>query len=249
MNEFVKDIIISLISGLIYSLITFLLTKTYLGFKNFRGLKNMVRLNKDCYSSGIINVFQNRKAYAQHKDHGTSIEYMLKAEHNLIYIGYWLASATEMDDYKSAIKKLVEEKITVTLVLLNPYNVNSLDICSKYIGISSDAIKNRINCILPDLFNLKEELGSNSKYLVIKIHNEPLTTSVFILDYNKKEKCRVLLDYKLFSSTRSDSYGIEFQNNEKIITNKIVTSYRELEKKSLEINSLSEIHSQKNFTK
>lgn len=54
---------------------------------------------------------------------------------------------------------------------------------------------------------------------------------------------------KLFSSTRSDSYGIEFQNNEKIITNKIVTSYRELEKKSLEINSLSEIHSQKNFTK
>lgn len=130
MKEFATEIIIALISGFISSAITFCITKTYLGFKNFRGLKNMVRLNKDCFSSGIINVFQNRKAYAQHKDQGTSIEYLLKAEHSVAYVGCWLASATEMGDYKKAIKKLTEEKITVTLVLLNPYNNNSLDICS-----------------------------------------------------------------------------------------------------------------------
>ena len=61
MKEFATEIIIALISGFISSAITFWITKTYLGFKNFRGLKNMVRLNKDCFSSGIINVFQNRK--------------------------------------------------------------------------------------------------------------------------------------------------------------------------------------------
>ena len=63
--------------------------------------------------------------------------------------------------------------------------------------------------------------------------------------YNKKEKCRVLLDYKLFSYTRSDSYGIEFQNSDKKLTKRIVESYRDLEKKSIEVNTLSEIHTKK----
>ena len=93
------------------------------------------------------------------------------------------------------------------------------------------------------MFSLKKELGNDSKYLVIKVHDEPITTSAFLLDYNNKENCRALLDYKLFNKTRSDSYGIEFKNSNKIITNKIVESYRELEKSSIEINSVSELHS------
>lgn len=241
-----KNILLELFVNLLVGLITFVATKMYIGHKNFKGIKNAARLNKDCYHGGIINIFPNRKAYSQHKDHGTSSEYILKAEHNILYIGFWLASGIEMGNLKESIKKLISEQKTVTLVFLNPYNPNSIETCSNYIGVSSESIKIRINTALGDILKFKNELPEDEKhYLIIKTHNIPLSTSAFIIDYNKTKKCRILLDYKIYNCSREDSYGIEFENTEKIITQKILKSYRNIDKQSKEIHNLSDIHSNK----
>lgn len=240
-----KEIIINIVSNIIVAILTFIATKLYFGYKNFKGIKGAARLNKDCFTGGIINIFPNRKAYAQHKDHGTSSEYVLKADHDMIYVGYWLASGTELGNLKKSIKVLVSKKKTVTLVFMNPYNNQSLTICSKYIGVSAQSIKSRILQVLKDLIELKSTLHDNSRYLIIKVHDVPLATSAFLLDTNEITNCRILLDYKLYNGSREDSYGIEFENKEKDITNKVFKSYMSIEEGSTEIHSLADLHSTK----
>lgn len=235
------ELAIGIISNIIVAILIFFGTKLYLGYKNFKGIKGAARLNKDCFCAGIINVFPNRKTYAQHKDHGTSSEYILKAEHNIIYVGYWLSSGTELGNLKKAIQDSVSKKKTVTLVFMNPYDAASLSICSKYIGIDAQNIKSRILNVLEDLLKFKNTLNSNTRYLIIKVHNIPLSTSAFLLDTDLPRKCRILLDYKLYDCSREDSYGIEYENAEKEITKKILASYMSIEKNSIEINSIEEI--------
>lgn len=237
-----KDIIVAIVSGLICSALTLLVSRLYFGYKHFGGIKNTARLNKDCYRAGIINVFPDRKAYIQHKDHGNSNDYILKAHHNVLYVGYWLATAAEIGELKQTIKQLVSKQITVTLVFISPKNKYSLDICSNYIAISSEQIAQRVKTVIENLLEFRETLESdNKKYLEIKTHNIPLSTTAFIIDKDNVESCRILLDYKVFGCSRESSYGIEFFNKTKTVTNKLVSSYINIEKNSKEIKSIQDL--------
>lgn len=238
----IKEIVIGIIATLVSSLITFLITKSLLGFKQFNGIKNMVRLNKDCYDSGIINVFASRKVYTQHKDHGTSNEYISKAENSLLYVGYWLAAATEIGEMSDTIIKLVDRQVNVTLVFLSPKDGEGISACSDFVNIESSQVKNRIETAITKMIDLKNTMPpEKQKLFTIKIHNVPLNTTAFIIDSNNSEKCRILLDYKSYKANREESYGIEFQNGNKTITKKVLESYIRISQKAKEVNEISDL--------
>lgn len=239
----IKEIIISIVSGLIGTGLTLLLSKIYFGYKHFGGIKKTARLNKDCYNAGIVNFFPDRKAYIQHKDHGKSNEYISRANHSVLYVGYWLATATEIGELTKTISDLLNNQITVTLVFISPDDKSSLEICSKYIGIRSNQIATRVKDVIKNLLDFKNSLTSEqSKYLVIKIHNIPLSTTAFIIDHSKPEECKILLDYKIYNGSRENSYGVEFKNSKRSVTNKLLQSYLSISKSAVEINDKEDLH-------
>ncbi len=237
-----KEIVFGIICNIIVAFLTWIITKTYHGYKSFKGIKHAARFNNDCFKAGIINVFPTRKTYGEHKDHGTSSEYISRAEHSVLYVGYWLASGTEMGNLKETIRNLTADRKTVSLIFINPYNDNSLLTCSDYIGISSEAIKSRVKTVIKDLLDFKKQLGENSHYLIIKIHEVPLSASAFILDDTTSKKCRILVDYKIYKKSREESYGIEFQDANKVITKRMLDSYKIIANEAKEINNIFELH-------
>ena len=237
-----KELVIGIISSIVSAFLTWIATKAYVGYKSFKGIKHAARFNKDCFDAGIINVFPTRKTYVQHKEHGTSSEYISRAEHSVLYIGYWLASGIDMGNLKETIKKLTKDKKTVTLVFINPHNKISLSTCSDYIGISSGKIKSRVKTAIKEVLDLKKQLGEDSHYLIIKIHDVPLSASAFVIDDTMSKKCRILVDYKLYKKSREESYGIEYQNTNKIITKRMLESYKSIANSAIEIADISELH-------
>jgi hypothetical protein len=238
----INEIIIGTIGSIVGAIITLVCTKLFWGFKHFRGIKKVARLNKDCYNAGIINVFSNRNAYIEHKDHGKSINYISKANHTVLYVGYWLATSTEIGELKETITQLINKQITVTLVFISP-NDSSLEICSKYIATKPDEIKTRVKFVLKDIIQFKKNLDSDiAKYLIIKVHNIPLSTTAFIIDSSSQNDCKILLDYKIYNGSRESSYGIEYSNSKKTITQKVLNSYLSIAKSAIEINDVGQIN-------
>lgn len=238
----IREVIIGVICTIISSILTIAITKLFLGYKNLHGIRKTARFHKDCYTSGIINVFPDRKAYIQHKDHGKSNEYISRASHSVLYVGYWLATSIELGEITSTVKSLIDKQITVTLVFLAPNDKSCLEICSKYIAVEPIEIQERIETALKRILEFKKTLDSDqSKFLVVKTHNVPLSTTAFVIDYAYDNQCKVLLDYKIFNGTRESSYGIEYQNSKKTITSKILKSYISVSKSAIEINNMEDI--------
>jgi len=146
------------------------------------------------------------------------------------------AQFVEMDDLSFE----EQHKAVEALVFMNPNNNTSLVFFSQYVGICAEDIKKRILLVLKDLINFKKELPRDeSRYLIIKVHNVLLSTSAFILDSTMIEKCRILLDYKIYNGSREDSYGIEFEKRDKIITKKLYASYKAIENDAEEIDDIN----------
>lgn len=241
-----KEIIVAIISGVlcnfICSLIILFFSRIYFGYKHFGGIRKTARLNKDCCNAGIVNIFPDRKTYIQHKDHGKSNEYISQATHSVLYVGYWLATATEIGELKETIKLLTKKQITVTLVFISPADQSSLNICANYIDTKPGEIATRVSTAIINLLEFKESLAPDQrKYLVIKTHTIPLSTTAFVVDHIEAEKCRILLDYKVFNGSRESSYGIEFQNSNRVVTNKLLQSYLAISNQANEINCFDDL--------
>ena len=115
----IENLVCGIIGSIVAAIIITIASKVYLGVSGFRGLKNTVRLIRDSYKGGIVNIFPNRKSYIQHKDHGTETQYISKCKSKLMYIGYWLAHGTPLNasaflidyDSKKEMRILVDYKI------------------------------------------------------------------------------------------------------------------------------------------
>ena len=87
--------------------------------------------------------------------------YISKANHSVLYVGYWLATSTEIGEVKNTIKKLVQKQITVTIVFISPNDKATLEICSKYINVDSNTISTRVKYVLEDVLKFKNSLNEN----------------------------------------------------------------------------------------
>ena len=209
----IENLFCGIIGSIIAAIIIAIGSKVYLGVADFRGLKNTVRLIRDSHKGGIVNIFPNRKFYIQHKDHGTETQYISKCKNKLMYIGYWLAHGTEMGDVLGTLQKLILEKKDVEVILLNPDNSTLIAEMADFLKIDDMEIQQRIKNSLAKLWKLKNALPDESKiHFIIKLHDIPLNSSAFLIDYDSKKEMRILVDYKIYNQEREKSYGIEFKN-------------------------------------
>ncbi|MCD7994672.1 MAG: hypothetical protein LUK37_23975 [Clostridia bacterium] len=222
----IANLVCGIVGSIVATIIITVVTKVYLGISNYRGLKGSIRLLRDCYEGGIVNVFPCRKTYVQHKDHGTETQYISRSSNKLLYVGYWLAHGTEMGNIKQTIQKLIFDGKDVELVLLNPDNVALLVEIADYMQIDYNEMKQRINTCLSKMFKLKCDLPSELKeHFHIKIHNVPINASAFLIDYDSEKEMCILVDYKIYNQEREKSYGIEFRDRSKIMTKSLRESY------------------------
>jgi len=220
--DFWKGVLASIIATISFSLAV----QLYRGSRGYLGIRKTIRLINDCNNSGIVNVFSSRQSYLKQKEHGTAANYISQTNSCLYYIGFWLASSTEVGTVLNKIETLIYESKKVYIVFIDPTFTPLLDQLSIYLGLSSVEITSRVEYALNKLIILKK--GLSEKYsgnLIIKSHRVPLSTSAFIIDPEDKKKCKILIDYKIYGCSRDDSYGIEFKGRDKIITSKVINSY------------------------
>lgn len=221
-----RDLLIGVLSSVICGIITWIALRLYTGGKYFGGLHKLARLIKDCSKAGLINVFPSRKTYLQHKDHGTAAEYIRKCNHHLYYVGYWLASSISFGEIIKSFECLLKNHTSITVVFIDPNNHAILETCSKYLGTTSDELKNRILFSLKKVAELRSSLDlEHQKYLSIKVHCVPLSASAFVIQQTDKKETRILMDCKLYDLCRDESYGLELKDESKEITQKALKSY------------------------
>lgn len=224
-----RDLFIGALGSILGSIATFFALRFYTGGKYFGGLYKLVRLIRDCSTAGVINVFPSRKTYLQHKDHGTAAEYIRKCDHSLYYVGYWLASSISFGQILKSFKALLERQTSVTVVFIDPDNHEILETCSKYLGTTPGELRGRIQYSIEQVTKLKASLkAEDQKYLTIKLHNVPLSASAFVIQQTDPRETRVLMDHKLYSLCRDESYGLELKDESKEITQKAMQSYLEI---------------------
>lgn len=234
------DLIIGVLGSIIGSIITCIALRIYTGGKYFGGLYKLARLIKDCSKAGIINVFPSRKTYLQHKDHGTAAEYIRKCNRSLYYVGYWLASSISFGEILKSFEGLLKNHTSVTVVFIDPNNRDILETCSKYLGTTSDELRNRIQFSLEKVAELKSSLEAEcQKYLSIKVHCVPLATSAFVIQQADSKETRVLMDYKLYDLCRDEGYGLELKDESKAITQKAMKSYLKICQEATEYKGMN----------
>jgi len=221
-----SNLLIGVLASIIATFIISLFVWLYRGSKGYLGIRKTIRLINDCNKSGIINIFPSRKSYIERKDHGTASTYISQSKFSLYYIGFWLASSTEIGAILNEIKKLIFDSKKVFIVFIDPGASLLINQSSIYLGLSSDEIKIRVENSLNKLLMLKENIQEEYKNnLVIKLHRVPLSASAFIIDSEQEKDCKILIDYKIYGSSRDDSYGIEYKGRNKIIASKMISSY------------------------
>ena len=223
----IENLVCGIIGSIVAAIIITIASKVYLGVSGFRGLKNTVRLIRDSYKGGIVNIFPNRKSYIQHKDHGTETQYISKCKSKLMYIGYWLAHGTEIGGVIRTLQTLILEKKDVEVVLLNPDNSCLIKEMANFLKIDSIEIQQRIKNSLTKLCKIKNSLPDDLRmHFIIKVHDIPLNASAFLIDYDSKKEMRILVDYKIYNQEREKSYGIEYMRGS--ITQSLWDSYQEI---------------------
>lgn len=225
------NLVCGIIGSIFATIIIAITTKMYLGVSSFQGLKSIIRLIRDCYTGGIINIFPSRKSYIHHKDHGTETQYISKCKNKLMYIGYWLAHGTEMGDIIETLQKLVFEKKDVEVILLNPDNNVLINDMAKFLHMDCNEMQQRIKNSLAKLDKMKNGLPNElAIHFIIKVHDIPLNASAFMLDYDSEKELRILVDYKIYNKEREKSYGIEFVNGN--IAHDLCDSYKEISRRA-----------------
>ena len=190
-----------------------------------------MRLIRDSYKGGIINIFPNRQYYIKHKDHGTESQYIYQCEKKLMYIGYWFAHGIEIGDVIQTLQKMILEKKDVEVILMNPDNSGLINEMADFLQMDCNEMQQRIKNSLTKLCKMKNSLPIELKtHFVIKVHDVPLNASAFMIDYDSEKELRILLDYKIYNQERDKSYGIEFIDG--AITQTLYESYREISRRA-----------------
>ena len=214
-SSFLLGVLTSIVGAIVISIFAIFVN----GIRDFIGFKLLFRLVIDSSRSGIINIFPNRLTYRTHKDHGKANEYIKKCDKEILYIGFWLAHGTEMESLINTIKEQCLFGKKVTIILLNPNNTALMKQESDFLNIDQEEMASRIKRCLQKLIIIEQHLLTIDNHnLKVGVHDIPLNYSSFMLDYESREKTRILVDYKVYQKGRENSFGIEYKNQKHIVT-------------------------------
>lgn len=208
LSDYFKEIVITLCVMVIIGFGN----KLYIGWDVWPGFISFKRLANEFYGSGGLHFFSSRNSYKALRSHDSVPKYLSQSSTSVIYVGFWLAHQTEIGDIRPTIKSLLESGRKVTIVLMDP-DSEVVNPCSKFLGISPEEVKNRINATKIKLMEFNEGLSNDARRrFSLRFHTIPIAASAFLLDNEIGKGARTLVDFKLYDFSRDESFAIEFRN-------------------------------------
>ena len=144
-----------------------------------------------------------------------------------------MAHGTEMGNVCEALKKMVLQDREVILILMNPDNEPLISQMADYLQMDHAEMAQRLRTSINKFYKVKNDLPNEIKdRFEIRVHNLPLNASAFMIDYDNEKEMKILMDYKIYGYEREKSYGIEFANKKKSVTQNLYNSFLKIYKEN-----------------
>jgi hypothetical protein len=164
--------------------------------------------------NGILNFYNSRREYVVARSERSLSDYMLRCRRSFLYVGFYLAGATERDRVDSALSVLLERGCVVELILLDPtVSPDILRAVERYLAIPQGTLQQMLIHARDHFYGLRHSLSSIAQSrFTIKFHQEALSSSAMLIDEGEREG-RMLVDNKIHQAGRDRSFGSEFLLN------------------------------------
>lgn len=186
----------------------------YLSRSRIRRLIRTLRFAWRMRENGILDFYNSRQEYVTARKERSLTEYMLRCERRFMYVGFYLAGATERDRIDSALSTLLERGCEIELVLLDPDAPReTIRAVERQLAVPSGTLEQLLRHAHDHFRNLRDRLSASAQdRFTIKLHREALSSSAMLLDEGEPEG-RLLVDNKVHQAGRDRSFGIEFLLN------------------------------------
>jgi hypothetical protein len=131
-----------------------------------------------------------------------------------MYVGFYLAGATERDRIDAVITTLLERGCKIELVLLDPEAPQEIiRAVERQLALPDGTLHQLLRHAHNHFCKLRSELSVTAQNcFTIKLHQEALSSSAMLLDAGEPAG-RMLVDNKIHQAGRDRSFGIEFRLN------------------------------------
>lgn len=202
------EVILAFLPGLLAYLAAAVRSRHWSPLRIVRALLLGLRLHR----YRVCNVFLSRADYAKYRPQRTIAAYLNTAEHEVVYVGFWLAQGSEFESVYAAIESLVLRGRSVRLVLMSETARDSTwDATARYHAIDSAELKQRVTASWLKARQLRDKLQAvGIRGFSLARHDEFLSASAFLFD-NGTNTAKMLVDIKFNGVPRSATIGLELQ--------------------------------------
>lgn len=163
----------------------------------------------------IYNFYNSRAEYVTARKERTLPEYMRRAKRRFVYVGFYLAGATERDRIDGAITEMLERGCEIEIAMLDPDAMPEIiKAVEQHLAIADGTLAQVLRHAHDHFLTLKTGLSTAAaSRFAIKLHTVPLVSSAMLIDEGEPDG-RLLVDNKIHGAGRDRSFGIEFRLNQ-----------------------------------
>jgi hypothetical protein len=186
----------------------------YLSRSRIKALIKSLQFATRMRKNGISNFYNNRQDYVTARPERSLGEYMLRCRRRFLYVGFYLAGATERDRIDSVLSTLLERGCEIELVLLDPDAPReTIREVERHLAVPNGTLQQLLRHAHDHFRKLRSRLSvAAQNRFAIKLHQEALSSSAMLLDEGEPDG-RMLVDNKIHQAGRDRSFGIEFVLN------------------------------------
>jgi hypothetical protein len=208
------EFVTSVVSNIVAELAVIFLVAA-VAFVSRSGIRRLIRAARYAWrmnKNGVINFYNSRAEYFTSRPERTLPEYMARAKHRLLYVGFSLAGATERDRIDDAITDMLNRGCEVEIVMLDPdAPLGTIKAVEQHLAIADGTLGNVLRHARDHFLKLRNELSAAAaSRFKIKVHAVPLVSSAMLIDEGETDG-RLLVDNKIHGAGRDRSFGIEFR--------------------------------------
>ena len=216
-NSAVHDFIVNVTSNIVANLAVLLIVAVVAFFSRSK-LRNFVRVVRYAWrmnKNDIINFYNSRAEYVTSRRERTLPDYMQRAKRRFVYVGFYLAGATERDRIDGAITEMLDRGCEIEIAMLDPNAAPGIiHAVEQHLAIANGTLAQVLRHAHDHFLTLRQGLSTAAaNRFVIKLHNVPLVSSAMLIDEGEADG-RLLVDNKIHGAGRDRSFGIEFRLNQ-----------------------------------
>jgi hypothetical protein len=205
---FIEGVLASLVAAAILALFAVLRARV----RPYSSLRLAFTVLPRMSRAGITNVFASRDEYVRRPGAPTVAQYMETAEASLVYVGFWLAQASEIEDLRRTLRALLDRRVRVSLVLLNAeLDEAQAEKVAAVLALDVDRLRSRLRDAWTAITAFRAALPDDVRpRLTLRSHEEHLQASAFLFDRGR-DSAKTLMDVKLYGIGRQGSLGLELR--------------------------------------